>query len=83
LGSIDVVCLFGAEKQGDDNTACALLDMLKPDIYFKGGDYTIEQIPEAPTVLKNGGEVKVMPVYDGHSTTKSISKIKTGEKNAA
>ena len=79
LGSIDTVVLFGADKEGDDNTACALLDTIKPDIYFKGGDYTVDEIPEAPTVLKNGGEVKVMPVYDGHSTTNSIAKIKAGE----
>jgi D-beta-D-heptose 7-phosphate kinase/D-beta-D-heptose 1-phosphate adenosyltransferase len=83
LGSIDMVVLFGAEEEGDDNTACALLDALKPDVYFKGGDYTVDQIPEAPTVMKNGGEVNVMPVYDGHSTTSSIARIKAGEKDAA
>ena len=76
LGSIDLVVMFGAEKEGDDNTASALIEALKPDIYFKGGDYTIDQIPEAPTVIKNGGVVEVMPVYDGHSTTNSIKKIK-------
>jgi D-beta-D-heptose 7-phosphate kinase/D-beta-D-heptose 1-phosphate adenosyltransferase len=83
LGSIDMVVLFGAEEAGDDNTACALLDALKPDVYFKGGDYTVDQIPEAPTVMKNGGAVHVMPVYDGHSTTSSIARIKAGEKDAA
>jgi D-beta-D-heptose 7-phosphate kinase/D-beta-D-heptose 1-phosphate adenosyltransferase len=77
------VVLFGAEEAGDDNTACALLDALKPDVYFKGGDYTVDQIPEAPTVMKNGGAVHVMPVYDGHSTTSSIARIKAGEKDAA
>ncbi|MGH1456717.1 MAG: D-glycero-beta-D-manno-heptose-7-phosphate kinase [Alphaproteobacteria bacterium] len=82
LGSVDMVVLFGAEKSGDDNTACALLDMLHPDIYFKGGDYAIDQIPEAPTVHKNGGVVDVMPVYDGHSTTNSIKKMK-GDPKAA
>ncbi|MBX2834879.1 MAG: D-glycero-beta-D-manno-heptose-7-phosphate kinase [Micavibrio sp.] len=76
LGSIDMVVLFGGEEKGDNNTACPLLDMIKPDIYFKGGDYTVDQIPEAPTIIKNGGEVKVMPVYEGHSTTSSIKKIK-------
>lgn len=76
LGSIDLVVMFGAEKEGDDNTASALIEALKPDIYFKGGDYIIDQIPEAPTVIKNGGVVEVMPVYDGHSTTNSIKKIK-------
>lgn len=79
LGSIDAVVLFGADQPGDDNTAIALLEALKPDIYFKGGDYTVDQIPEAPTVMKNGGEVNVMPVYDGHSTTNSIKKMKGEE----
>ena len=79
LGSIDMVVMFGAEKDGDDNTAIKLLEELKPDVYFKGGDYRLDQIPEAPTVQAYGGEVKVMPVYDGHSTTNSIAKINKGE----
>lgn len=82
LGAVDMVVLFGAEKEGDDNTACALLDVLQPDIYFKGGDYTIDQIPEAPTVMKAGGIVDVMPVYEGHSTTSSIKKMQ-GKGKAA
>lgn len=80
LGAIDMVVLFGAEKPGDDNTACALLDVVQPDIYFKGGDYTVDQIPEAPTVHKNGGVVDVMPVYEGHSTTGSIEKMRNPSK---
>ncbi len=79
LSSVDMVVLFGAEKKGDDNTAIALLESLKPDIYFKGGDYTVDQIPEAPTVLAYGGKVDVMSIYEGHSTTGSITKIKAGE----
>ncbi len=77
LSSVDMVILFGATKHDDDNTACALLDQLKPDVYFKGGDYTIDQIPEAPTVLDNGGEVKVLQVVEGYSTTKAIEKSKS------
>ncbi len=76
LGSVDMVVMFGASKAGEDNTANELLDILHPDVYFKGGDYTIDQIPEAPIVQKNGGKVKIMPVYDGHSSTNSISNIK-------
>ncbi len=75
LGSVDMVVLFGAKQASDDNTACELLDHLQPDIYFKGGDYTVEQIPEAPTVHGYGGVVDVMPVYEGHSTTNSIKKM--------
>lgn len=76
LGSVDMVVMFGARKEGDDNTANELLELLKPDIYFKGGDYTEDQIPETPTVKAYGGEVNVMPVYEGHSTTSSIAKMK-------
>lgn len=75
LGAVDLVVLFGAEKVKDDNTACALLETLKPDIYFKGGDYRIEEIPEAPTVKACGGTVKIMPEYAGHSSTNSISRM--------
>lgn len=78
LGAVDLVVLFGAEKQGDDNTAIALIEALKPDLYFKGGDYIEAQIPETPAVKAYGGIIKVMPVYAGHSTTGSIAKMKTG-----
>lgn len=76
LASVDMVILFGAEKHGDDNTACALLDYLRPDMYFKGGDYTVDQIPEAPTVQAYGGTVQVLQVVEGYSTTKAIEKSK-------
>lgn len=79
LSSVDLVVLFGAEKPSEDNTANTLLNLLKPDIYFKGGDYTVDEIPESPTVIAYGGKVNVMPVYDGHSTTNSIQKIKSGK----
>ncbi len=76
LSSVDIVVPFGAEKLDDDNTAIDLLNALKPDIYFKGGDYCLSQIPEAPTVQAYGGEVSVMPDYEGYSTTVSLKKMK-------
>lgn len=78
LGSVDMVVHFGAQDAGQDNTAIELLKLLQPDIYFKGGDYTVNQIPEAPTVMAYGGLVDVMPVYEGHSTTNSIKKMRGG-----
>lgn len=74
LGSVDMVVLFGAAKEGEDNTPCALLDSLRPDIFFKGGDYTVESLPETKTVHGYGGAVSIMPVYEGYSTTKIIEK---------
>jgi D-beta-D-heptose 7-phosphate kinase/D-beta-D-heptose 1-phosphate adenosyltransferase len=76
LQAVDMVVLFGAAEAGQDNTAISLLKSLQPDVYFKGGDYTEAQIPEAPTVRAYGGIVDIMPVYDGHSSSNSIKKIK-------
>lgn len=78
LASVDMVVLFGAEKESQDNTAKELLKVLKPDLYFKGGDYKSEnEIPETPIVKSFGGEIRLMPNFEGHSTTGSIKKIRT------
>lgn len=76
LASVDMVVLFGGAKKNDDNTAIQLIELLKPDVYFKGGDYKIEQIPEAPLVKSNGGSVIIIPAVEGQSTTASLRKIK-------
>ncbi len=76
LGAVNMVVIFGAQEEGQDNTPCDLLSQLQPDIFFKGGDYTIDQLPEAPIIMRNGGQVEIMPIYEGHSTTGSIEKIK-------
>jgi len=78
LASIDMVVLFGANQESEDNTPCGVLDAIRPDVIMKGGDYTIDQLPEAQVVLAYGGEVEIMPLYDGYSTTNIINKSKTG-----
>lgn len=75
LGSVDMVVFFGAAKTGEDNTASPLVSALKPDVYFKGADYTIDRIPEAKIVQSYGGEVFLVPLTEGHSTTSTIAKI--------
>lgn len=77
LASIDMVVLFGADNKEQDNTPCEVLDAIKPDIIFKGGDYTIDQLPEAKIVLEYGGEVDIMPLYEGYSTTNIIKKSRS------
>jgi D-beta-D-heptose 7-phosphate kinase/D-beta-D-heptose 1-phosphate adenosyltransferase len=76
LASVDMVVLFGAEKPGDDNTPSSVIDALRPDIIFKGGDYTVEQMPEAKIVQAYGGEVKILQNFEGYSTTNIIKKSK-------
>jgi D-beta-D-heptose 7-phosphate kinase/D-beta-D-heptose 1-phosphate adenosyltransferase len=77
MSSVDLVVYFGAEKEGEDNTPVEVVSYLKPDIFMKGGDYTIDQLPEGKAVLSYGGEVEIMPLYEGYSTTNIIEKSKT------
>lgn len=77
LSSVDMVVLFGAYNDGDDNTAKELIAMLQPDYYFKGGDYDISEIPEATTVMDHGGQVKVLSLVKGQSTSNSLKKLKS------
>ncbi len=81
LGAVSLVVLFGAEEKGQDNTPCALIDYVRPDLFFKGGDYTVDQLPEAKIVQAYGGEVRLMGLTEGLSTTNTIKKI--GEGKAA
>ena len=59
----------------DEKTPEKLLDLLKPDIHVKGGDYKKEDRPETKIVEKNGGEVKILSFVDSFSTTDIINKI--------
>lgn len=69
LQYIDAVILF------DEETPLNLINTLEPDVLVKGGDYTVEQIVGAETVLQKGGEVKIVPIVKGFSTTKIIETI--------
>ncbi|MCK6417482.1 MAG: D-glycero-beta-D-manno-heptose-7-phosphate kinase [Alphaproteobacteria bacterium] len=77
LGAVDMVVCFGAEKPEADNTASDLIALLQPDLYFKGGDYTEDQIPEAPAVRKAGGRIHIMDHQEGHSTTQTIARMRS------
>ncbi len=70
LKSTDYVIVF------EEETPTKLLEKIKPDVYTKGADYTLETLPEASVVAKYGGQVKFIDLVEGKSTTKIIDKIK-------
>lgn len=82
LGAVDMVIFFGAETAEDDQTASALIRHLKPDTYFKGADYTLDRIPEVPIVQSYGGEVKLIRLTEGRSTTRLIQQINSDNGQA-
>ncbi|MGW4687369.1 PfkB family carbohydrate kinase [Streptomyces sp. NPDC004244] len=63
LGSVDAVVSF------DEDSPEALLGKLRPDIWVKGGDYCVEDLPEAETLRGWGGQALVLPYLQGRSTT--------------
>ncbi len=79
LSAVDMIVFFGAETNNADNTPCALIEKIRPNIYFKGGDYTIDQLPEAKIMSSFGGKTEIMPLYEGHSTTATIAKMNKDE----
>jgi rfaE bifunctional protein nucleotidyltransferase chain/domain len=68
LGCVDAVVVF------DDDTPVPALERLRPDVFAKGGDYAIADLPEAPVLERWGGQVVVLPYLDGKSTTRLIQR---------
>jgi len=71
LESVAGVCIF-AEK-----TATRFLSAAQPDIYVKGGDYTLETLnrDERRAVESAGGKIVILPFVPGKSTTTLLEKI--------
>lgn len=59
----------------DEDTPIEVLDILKPSIHVKGGDYIPDAMPETETVRKNGGEVVIIPLVGDYSTTRFINRV--------
>ena len=71
LGCIDAVCVFPEVR------AVRFLGVAQPDVYVKGGDYTLETInqDERRAVESHGGRIAFIPFLPGRSTTGLLSKI--------
>jgi rfaE bifunctional protein nucleotidyltransferase chain/domain len=70
LEFVDIVTLF------DQLTPILLIQSIRPNILVKGGDYTIENIIGADFVIENGGDVQIIPIIKGYSTTTLIENIR-------
>jgi D-glycero-beta-D-manno-heptose 1-phosphate adenylyltransferase len=69
LRAVDGVVAF------DEQTPERIVGDLKPDVHVKGGDYTLETLPEARIVESYGGEVVIFPLVAGLSTTEILRKL--------
>ncbi len=59
----------------DEKSPAKLLEDIKPDVYTKGADYTLETLPEREIVLRNSIRVEFIDFVQGKSTTNIINKI--------
>lgn len=71
LQCVDATCIF------PEKTATRFLAAAQPDIYVKGGDYTLETLnqDERRAVESNGGRIVIIPFVPGKSTTAILEKI--------
>ncbi len=71
LEMVSAVCIF------PEKTASRFLSAAEPDIYVKGGDYTLESLnpEERGIVEKAGGKIVILPIVPGKSTSSLVQKI--------
>jgi len=71
LQAVDAVCIFPELR------ATRFLALAQPDIYVKGGDFTLDQLPqeEREVVEKSGGKIITVGFVPGKSTTALLERI--------
>jgi rfaE bifunctional protein nucleotidyltransferase chain/domain len=68
LAAVDAVVVF------DEDTPERALAELRPDLWVKGADYAVADLPEADLLARWGGRAVVLPYLDGRSTSAMIRK---------
>lgn len=71
LRSVDLVTLF------EEETPLELIKLLRPDVLIKGEDYSIDEVVGGDLVIEWGGEVALIPIEQGHSTSAIIARSNT------
>jgi rfaE bifunctional protein nucleotidyltransferase chain/domain len=71
LECVDAVTIF------QEDTPVEVLGVLRPDVHVKGGDYKVEDLPEAATVQQHGGRIVLIDLVPNRSTTAIIEKSRT------
>ncbi len=72
LRAVTLVVMF------DERTPVELVWRVRPAIYVKGGDYAIEDLPEADVMRQIGGRTVILPFMTGYSTTGLVARMRTG-----
>ena len=71
LATVDLVVSFA------EDTPIKLVEALRPDVLVKGADYRLDQVVGADLVRGYGGEVVLVEIMPGYSTSATIARITT------
>ena len=71
LAAVDQIVVF------DEDTPSGLIEALRPDVYLKGADYTVEDLlPLGGSIVRSyGGEIRLIPLVEGQSTTGLLQRL--------
>lgn len=70
LEAVDLVTVF------DEAVPLPVLEIVRPEIYVKGGDYDMDAIEEARLVRSWGGKAVALPYIAGHSTSATVQRMR-------
>jgi D-glycero-beta-D-manno-heptose 1-phosphate adenylyltransferase len=70
LSSVDYLTIF------TEDTPVEFLRLLKPAIHVKGADYSPDDLEETPVVTGNGGQVVILKLVPGKSTSSIVKRIR-------
>jgi D-beta-D-heptose 7-phosphate kinase/D-beta-D-heptose 1-phosphate adenosyltransferase len=74
LEAVDLVVIF------EEDTPLRLITQIEPSVLVKGGDYTREQVVGHEIVDANGGEVVLIDILQGHSTTSLVNRARGSQQ---
>jgi D-beta-D-heptose 7-phosphate kinase/D-beta-D-heptose 1-phosphate adenosyltransferase len=73
LEAVDLVAVF------EEDTPINLIMQIKPNVLVKGGDYTRVQVVGHEIVEAHGGEVLLVDIVPGFSTTSLVKRAREGQ----
>jgi D-beta-D-heptose 7-phosphate kinase/D-beta-D-heptose 1-phosphate adenosyltransferase len=77
LSCVDHVVSFDQDRPDE------LLEIVRPAVFAKGGDYSRDTLPEADLVERLGGTVQILPIVDDRSTSGIIDRARNGGRGRA
>jgi D-glycero-beta-D-manno-heptose 1-phosphate adenylyltransferase len=75
LAALDCVALVTIF---DETVPLPVVEIVRPDLYVKGGDYDIARVPEAQLVLRQGGSSRTIAFEHERSTTSLLRRVRGG-----